>query len=192
MEQKPEAPATALERKLRERLLLARAAPGDRLMLADATLLAALDGSRALTANERQALAQSPLTLRRLRALSNRRRAATAANDACWSGSRGMLRAASGGAILDELVTDDACWSLHFLPEGGAWQVILKLAAEAPFAQRLMRERPLLRVLDGGGAVILQGRLDADGEYECGWPFAQAPEPHFQRVGAAFIVEPAL
>ena len=55
-----------LERKLREQLLLRRRVEGDRLMLADAVLTAALDGSRPLTANERAALAQSPLTMRRL------------------------------------------------------------------------------------------------------------------------------
>ena len=67
------------ERRLHERLLLGRAAPDDHLRLADATLLAALDGSRPLTANERAALAGSPLTLRRLRALSNDARGRAAA-----------------------------------------------------------------------------------------------------------------
>ena len=83
--------------------LLSRAVPNDRLVLADATLLAAIDGSRALTANERQALQASPLTLRRFRHLVLERRAdsqtareaPTAANDATWSGSHGMLRAAA-------------------------------------------------------------------------------------------------
>ena len=179
--------------KLRARLLLARAAPDDRLMLADATMLAALDGARALTLNERRALAQSPLTLRRFRQLSLERR--RGARDGAelplerWRGSAGMLRAAAGGP-LRQLGTDDACWSLHFLAQGTGWQVVLKLAPGAPFAARLMRERPLLRVLDGAGATVLSGRLDADGEYEQGWPFEEAPAPHFQRHGAAFGVEP--
>lgn len=175
--------------KLRARLLLARAAPADRLMLADATLLAALDGARALTLNERRALAQSPLTLRRFRQLSLERRGAQAGAQTRWRGSGGMLRAAAGGA-LRQLGTDDACWTLHFLPEGAGWQVVLKLAPGAPFAARLMRERPLLCVLDGAGATVLRGRLDADGEYEQGWPFEDAPGPHFQRHGATFGVEP--
>ena len=55
---------TELEARLQEQLLLARALPGDRLMLADATLLGALDGSRPLTPAERTALQASPLTLR--------------------------------------------------------------------------------------------------------------------------------
>jgi hypothetical protein len=163
--------------RLRERMLLARAAPGDRLMLADATLLAALDGSRVLTPNERQALAASPLTLRRFRQLSLERRAGgaqsqsqpQAANDPVWSGS---------------------CWTLHFLPQGAGWQVILSLSPEAPFAARLLREQGLLRVIDGGGAIVLQGRLDADGECERSWPFAIAPAQHFQLYGAGFAVEP--
>ncbi|MES2759770.1 MAG: hypothetical protein V4693_20560 [Pseudomonadota bacterium] len=172
-----------LERKLRERLLLA-SREGDRLMLADDVLGAALDGSRPLTPNERAALAQSPLTMRRLRQLSIDRAAQA------WSGSAGMLRAASSGAALDELATDDGHWVLHFLPQGAGWQVILKLAADAPFAPQLMRELPMLRVVDGAGVTILQGRLDADGECENAWPFGAAPAPHFQQSGASFAVEP--
>lgn len=183
-----------LDARLRERALLGRAVAGDHLMLADATLLAALDGTRALTSNERQALSASPLTLRRFRQLSLERHAASqpraAANDAAWSGSSGMLRAAATATAIESLVTDDNYWTLHFLPQDGGWQVILSLAAYAPFAARLLNEQPMLRVIDGGGAIVLQGRLDADGECERGWPFANAPGPHFQLYGAAFAVEP--
>jgi hypothetical protein len=79
---------------------------------------------------------------------------------------------------------------LHFVAQGALWQVILKLAADAPFAPRLMREQPMLRVVDGGGAIILQGRLDADGECENAWPFETGPAPHFHQSGARFAVEP--
>lgn len=181
-----------LEARLRERLLLTRPVAGDRLMLADATMLAAIDGSRVLTPNEREALAGSPLTLRRFRQLSLERHAAPrpAANDPEWTGSQGMLRAASTAEALEALVTDDGHWTLHFLPRDGGWQVILSLSAEAPFAARLLREQPQLRVIDGGGAIVLQGRLDADGECERAWPFATAPASHFQLYGAGFAVEP--
>jgi hypothetical protein len=182
---------TSLERKLQEKLLLARRVEGDRLRLADAVLLAALDGSRPLTAIERAALEGSPLTVRRLRQLAVERRARCAAsNDAAWDGSAGMLRAADSCAALDELATDDGCWTVHFVGRDGDWRVILQLAAGAPFAARLMQEQPLLRVIDGNGAVLLQGRLDADGECEAAWPFASAPATHFQQAGAAFAVEP--
>ncbi|MYN07992.1 hypothetical protein [Pseudoduganella aquatica] len=188
---------TTPDRKLQERLLLSRAVPGDRLMLSDAVLLAALDGSRALTPNERAALQASPLTLRRFRQLSLERRAvaeAGAANDAVWQRSAGMLRAASTSAVLDELMTDDGHWQLHFVQNGEddreGWQLILKLDAGAPFAARLLREQPMLRVVDGGGAILLQGRLDADGECEHAWPFDTAPVAHFQLYGASFAVEP--
>ena len=179
--------------RVRERLLVARAAPGDRLMLADATLLAALEGSRPLTPAERIALQQSPLTLRRFRHLALERRnqsARIAANDPVWSGSAGMLRAAASTAALEQMVTDDGCWTLHFLHADGGWQVVLALSAEAPFAARLLREQPMLRVVDGGGAIILQGRLDADGECERTWPFDVDPAAHFQMYGASFVVEP--
>lgn len=175
---------TASASRLHEHLLLSRRVEGDRLMLSDAAMLAALDGSRPLNARERAALEQSPLTLRRFRHLALERRAN-------WAASGGMLRAAAGTSPPAEVATDDGCWTLHFVEQGGAWQVILALAADAPFAVRLMREQPLLRVRDGSGATILQGHLDADGECEAAWPFAATPAAHLQSRGATFAVEPA-
>ena len=178
---------SGLAHKLREQLLLRQRVDGDRMMLADDVLAAALDGSRPLNPNERAALASSPLTMRRLRQLSiERARSAHA-----WQASGGMLRAAATGAALEKLVTDDNHWALHFVQheDGALWQVILKLAADAPFAPALMREQPMLRVRDGAGAIILQGRLDADGECENAWPFDLSPMAHFQLCGASFAVE---
>lgn len=181
-----------IDRKLRERLLLAPRVEGDRLLLADAVLLAALDGSRPLTAGERAALQASPLTTRRLRTLALERRAAmsAAANEDAWPGSHGMLRAADSGAALELLATDDGYWRLHFVGTAGARRVILQLVPEAPFAARLLREAAPVRVLDGSGAEVLAGRLDLDGECEAAWPFADAPFEHFQRRGARFSVHP--
>lgn len=194
-----------IDDKLLEQALLARAAPGDRLLLADAVLLAALDGSSPLAPVERRALQASPLTLRRFRHLALQRHAAAqalpqpmlqpvtqpAANDACWDGSAGMLRAAASAAALAALQTDDGHWTLHFVPgDDNRWHLIVQLDAQAPFAERLLRERPLLRVVDGGGAILLQGRLDADGECERPWPFDLAPMAHFQCYGATFAIEP--
>jgi hypothetical protein len=179
---------TGIDRKLQDRLLTGRRVEGDRLVLADAVLLAALDGSRALTAGERAALQASPLTVRRLRQLARERHAAPgAANDAQWTASTGMLRAADSGSLA-AVSTDDGCFTLHFVGGLGAWRVILQLAASAPFAARLLHEQPLLRVLDGAGRVVLQGRLDSDGECEAAWPFDSAPSRHFQLAGARFSV----
>ncbi len=175
------------DRKLLEHLLLAARVDGDRPMLADAVINAALDGTRALTEGECAAMRQSPLTLRRFKALAQARRATARSS---WEGSRGMLRAAFDGASLAALTTDDGFWSLHFVEQHGAWRVILALDAAAPFAAQLLREQPLLRVLDGQGAVILQGSLDSDGECEADWRSASAPGLHFQQAGAAFAVLP--
>ncbi|MGJ7916341.1 hypothetical protein ACI48D_12815 [Massilia sp. LXY-6] len=179
------------ERRLQERLLLGRRVDGDRLVLLDATLVAALDGSRPLTAGERAALQASPLTLRRLRQLAVERRAAAAgeAEPAGWRGSHGRLRAASSGEIAS-LRTDDGWFTLHLVAEGTGWRAILQLAADAPFAPALLAARAPLRVTDGAGRTILEGRLDADGECEAAWPFAAAPAGHLQAAGAAFAVEP--
>jgi hypothetical protein len=181
------------DRRLQERLLLGRRVDGDRLLLADATLLAALDGSRPLTAGERAALQASPLTARRLRQLAIERRAVQSIRSAQvpmagWHGSHGRLRAASSGAI-DALRTDDGWFTLHVVADGAGWRTILQLAADAPFAPALLAARAALRVRDGAGNTILEGRLDADGECEAAWPFAEPPASHLQAADAAFAVE---
>lgn len=177
---------TKLDRKLQAELLARRRVEGDRLVLGDAVLLAALDGSRPLTAGERSALQASPLTARRLRTLAGARRAQGAPRQ--WRGSAGMLRAADSGMALDALVTDDGAWRLHFVGN----RVILQIDPQSPLAAMLLRGGPMLRVLDGAGATVLEGALDSDGECEGPWPFAEAPARHFQQHGARFIVEPRL
>lgn len=192
---------TELEARLQEQLLLARAVPGDRLMLADATLLGALDGSRPLTPAERTALQASPLTLRRFRHLAQQRHSKAQVDQvehrversasAGWHGSRGLLRAAATAAALDTLRTEDGCWTLDFLQSEQGWRVILALLADAPFAALAVQQGWQVQVRDGAGGLILQGGLDADGECECAWPHAAAPAQHFQQHGASFTVEPA-
>lgn len=204
------APASRLEARLAARLdarLLLAPRPGlanDRLLLDDATLGAALDGVRPLTAGERDALAGSPLTTRRLRQLALARRAqrapaaaSAASSVTAWQASHGMLRAAASGAGAEPLAlrTDDGCWTLHLLPLDGGWRAILQLGPDAPFAAALLApasgQRARVRVLDGAGATILHGALDLDGECEAAWPHAQAPAAWLQAHGAAFSVAPA-
>jgi hypothetical protein len=173
-------------RRLQDALLQGRRSDGDRLVLDDATLAAALDGSRPLTTGERMALQASPLTARRLRHLALERRAAAAGG---WRGSRGALRAASSG-LPAAIVTDDGWWTLHFVIGAAGWRTILQLAPQAPFAEALLVACAPLCVRDGAGATILAGQLDADGECEAAWPFADAPDTHLQAHGARFTVEP--
>lgn len=183
-----------LEAQLQQQLLLARAVPGDRLRLADATLRAALDGSRVLTPAERAALQASPLTLRRFRQLALERQQAAHSKPASavtWQGSAGLLRAAASAPTLDSLRTQDGYWTLDFVPAGSGWRVILALLADAPFAMLALQQRWHLQVLDGAGGLILQGRLDGDGECEAAWPYPLAPAQHLQQQGASFVVAPA-
>lgn len=181
-----------LGRKLRARALLSARAEGDRLAVPDEVLLAALSGERPLSRGDKAALAGSPLTLRRFRELSLRARGrAQAANDPQWTGSAGLLRAAASGDALAALRTDDGCWTLGFVRHGAGWRVVLQLDPGAPFAGRLLASHPRLRVCDGGGAVVMQGRLDDDGECEADWPFAAEPCAHFLGAGGAFSVAPA-
>ena len=181
----------SLERKLRERALLSARVDGDHLAVPDAVLLAALAGERALSHEEKAALLGSPLTLRRLRELSQQaRRRPAAANDAAWRGSAGLLRAAASAAPLLAVQTDDGCWTLDFTRHGDGWRVILQLSPGAPFAAHLLAARPHLQVRDGGGALVMQGRLDDDGECEADWPFAAEPCAHLLRAGGTFTVLP--
>ncbi|QOY96297.1 hypothetical protein IM543_11015 [Massilia sp. UMI-21] len=178
---------TELDRKLQAGLLARRRVEGDRLVLDDATLLAALDGSRPLTAGERAALQASPLTARRLRCLAQAARSMPALPaPRRWAGSAGMLRAADSGMAFAPLVTDDGAWRLHVVGD----RVILQLDPESPLAAGLLRGGQALRVRDGAGATVLAGVLDSDGECEGRWPFEDAAGPHFQRHGARFVVEP--
>lgn len=176
------------DRKLRAQLVLAPRVEGDRLMLGDEVLRAALDGSRPLSAGERAALQGSPLTTRRLRVLALASRAEQAQ---AWQGSAGMLRAADSGGALAHLSTDDGFWRLHFAAAASAWRVILQLMPDAPFSARLLRQGATVQVLDGAGQEVLAGCLDLDAECECAWPFEDDPAAHFQRHGAAFSVRPA-
>lgn len=179
------------ELRLREQALLSRRVEGDALVLADEVLAASIAGTRVLTDAERALLAGSPLTLRRFRQLAiDARVPRAAANDASWYGSEGLLRAAASAAPLERLCTDDGYWTLHFAEEGGRCQAILQLDAGAPFAAALLASGAALRVLDGQGAVVLEGPLDADGECEAAWPFADRPAAHFQAAGARFFVRP--
>ena len=179
----------SLDRKLRERALLSARVEDDCLAVPDAVLLAALAGGRVLSHEEKAALLGSPLTLRRFRALAMQaRRRPAAANDPAWRGSQGLLRAAASAGQLLALHTDDGCWTLDFLRDGDGWRIVLQLSPAAPFAAHLLAARPQLQVLDGDGALVMQGRLDDDGECEAGWPFAAEPCAHLLRAGGAFTV----
>ncbi|WP_426194933.1 hypothetical protein [Massilia sp. DWR3-1-1] len=179
----------ARERRLAAAALLAPRVAGDYLLLDDAVLRAAIDGSGPLSAGELAALAASPLTLRRFRQLALSARAASrTVPGAGWHASVGLLRAADSGAALITVETDDRHWALHFLAQDGHWQVVLKLDAGAPFAARLLAGGAVLEVRDGAGAMILQGALDRDGECEQAWPFDEDPAPRLQRHGAGFAV----
>jgi hypothetical protein len=187
---------TPLNRALLSALLLGRPVPNDQQRLSDAVMNAALEGSHVLTGEERRALQGSPLTLRRFRHLSLARRKAhtrptTATNDATWDCSLGLLLAADSGHDLNLLVTEDRCWSLHFVDAGlGRWSVVLALDPDAPFAAPLIESGRAVVVRDGNGQAIACGPLDVDGELEANWPFAEPPARHLPACGGGFSVEP--
>jgi hypothetical protein len=192
---------------LAARAIMRRFKPDDYLVLSDDTLRAALDGTQPLDETEWKALLASPLTLRRMRTLEQQRlwaqrrtpRATTAAearrvdaaNDGEWLGSWAELRAAADGGSTHALRTDDGYWSLEFLRAPDGLRAVLKLDADAPFAKRLLTEKPRLAVLDGQGAEVFGGELDSYGEVEALWPHADQPYPYFAKRGTGIRVVPA-
>ena len=174
-------------RRLQSRLLLSQRTEGDRLVLSDEVLRAALDGSAPLSDGEKTALMASPLTLRRFRMLADAARRAQATE---WRSSSALLRAADSGSV-EALGTEDGIWALHVAGQAGAWRLILVLDAASPVAAQVLQDAPRLRVLDGIGTCLLEGQLDGDGELEGDWPFLQAPLEHLRRHGGRFTVERA-
>jgi hypothetical protein len=157
---------------------------GDSLLLSDAVLRAALEGSRPLSASEVTTLQASPLTLRRFRHLAQERRS----KQTQWHASSGIVLAAASvedDAILHSL---DLYWQLQLLQNGEAWQIILRLRPNAPFAAQILQQQLPLEVLDGKGQMIVRGCVDADGELEAPWPFASKPIAHFNANGGSFHV----
>lgn len=180
--------------------LLRRHVPGDSLCLSDEVLRSAIRGELALSAEQKQALKGSPLTLRRFRVLAEeqlRIQARTSPGEVSgeWAGSDGLLLAASAGSMSDALQTADEYWSLHFLRSvDGSLEVVLKLSPQAPFAGEFVSENgPTHRcvgVFDGEGGLLLHGALDADGELHVTWEYDVLPWVQITNAGGAFTVAP--
>ena len=172
--------------------------PGDYLVLADRTLNAALDGTRALRQSEWKALLESPLTLRRMRVLEAMRLARVqttagpvdAANDDVWRPSQGLLRAAadmSDGNFSQ--ASEDGRWMLYALKTGAETRLVLKLQAQAEHADIWMAARPEVAVLDGAGNTLLLGALDEDGEVHGPWVQDTDVRSHLAAHGHRWLVE---
>lgn len=190
----------------------------DWLVLSDANLIAALDGTEPLSAVEWAGVLDSPLTLRRIQNLANqlareaRGKSASntaastspsAANDSYWHHSQGLLLAAATDEPAPTLTTSDGLWSLIFLNATSAsqppalaqphpsWQVVLKLNLTDAVGLTIVAKAPEVAVLDGSGATLLIGTLDEDGELVRPWPatITDTPFAHFKACGGVFSVE---
>lgn len=202
-----------------QQLLLATFAestkPGDRLVLSDEILHAALERSRRLRKSELQALLDSPLTLRRLVALAARfdalsqesspaaREAAAkviaiamgrAANDSqpTWHRSPMELMAAAGHDDGNFSQTSpDQLWVLHAIVTGTSTRLVLVLQKDHERAAAVMEARQQLElaVLDGQGATLLMGHLDEDGELAGPWQLPDTLRSHLLAQGGQFSIE---
>lgn len=171
--------------RLAEAALLAPKA-GDRLVLDDDSLRAAIERRRPLSETQKQQLLDSPMTLRRFKRLAQQIQNAVAG----WEGSQGLLLAAAGNDDLQSLSTEDGKWELHFMP--GRQQeirLVLKCLDDVLLAALLQQQREI-QARDSGGNILCQGTLDDDGELDTRWPFDLPPREHFQLVGGRFVVGP--
>lgn len=172
----------------------ARQVPGDRQVLADDVLQAALSATQALSRKQLAMLKVSPLTLCRLRYLEALRLAAThsalatgtaasasvhalgspagqttPAQASRWQRSPGELLAAAGVDADCSLPSADGLWTLSAWTRGHATRLRLNLRRPADDDGQLsLRLDPEIEVgvLDGRGGTLLLGRLDDDGELE--------------------------
>lgn len=187
----------------------------DWLVLSDANLIAALDGTEPLSAVEWAGVLDSPLTLRRIQNLANQlareargkiasdTTSSSAANDSYWHHSQGLLLAAATDEPAPTLTTSDGLWSLIFLNAAPAnqssaptqlqpsWQVVLKLNLTDAVGLTIVAKAPEVAVLDGSGATLLIGTLDEDGELVRPWPatITDTPFAHFKACGGVFSVD---
>jgi hypothetical protein len=164
---------TSIQDRLAMEALLRDHKPGDYLVLADAILNSALDGTRPLRQSEWEALLDSPLTLGRMRVLEARRQGASkpaavtmqASNDDVLRPSHWVLRAAadvSDGSFSQS--SEDGSWMLYAETTGSKTELVLKLQAQSEHADKWMAKRPTVQVLDGAGNELLTGELDKHGE----------------------------
>lgn len=182
-----------LVREIAAKGLLQRYKANDYHVLSDAVLVAALEQTQALTRSQWNALLDSPATLRRLQVLhaisvQKQTQSRTAANDAHWFSSGGLLLAADSGEKAPSLSTSDHWWRLVFLGDGNGYRVVLQLDCSAPFAANLIDRGNDLAVVDGEGKTVMRGVLDDDGEMEAAWGFSSAPYAHFMEAGGRFEV----
>lgn len=171
------------ERQVMLAAFSAQRLPGDRPMLSDEVMQAALDGRARLQAAQWAVLLASPLTLCRLRYLEGRRLAALSENganqapfnvaDHKWRTSSCELLAATGTGTDTSLYSPDGLWALHALTTGSVTRLLLQLLPSAETVAGGSAARPApgdeVAVLDGAGTTLLMGRLDADGELEAVW-----------------------
>ena len=169
--------------------------PGDRQVLSDETLQAALAGEQGLVRAQWQAMLDSPLTLCRLRFLEAQRQAAQAGDETVddgWQRSTAEVLAASDTEADCSLVSPDGRWALHALTTRGVTRLLLQLSP-ASLASAGAAPAPgpgaEVAVLDDQGGTLLMGHLDADGELQARWTRDTDLRTHLARHGGHWHVQ---
>lgn len=171
--------------------------PGDRMVLSDDVMEAALEGRKCLQPTQWQALLSSPLTLCRLRYLEGCRLAALSRHGRVnevddGRVSRYELLAATSTETDISLYSPDGRWALHALTTRTVTRLLLQLLPQAEDGIASTASRPVpgdeVAVLDGAGFTLLMGRLDADGELEQVWNQPLDLQSRLVRYGRSWSV----
>lgn len=202
MNHKPTKPLTKqqIASKVIAKALLSQAVENDCFVINDQRLQAVATGRSRFTADERLKVLQSPQTMKRLRWLDiqcrkNKQNTLTiteqvnkqpseliatqqAANDESFA----VLRAAAGNSNEFVIESEDARYTLHFLPPlRGRYRV--KVCCSEQWLQSLPDKNPVVKLETSDGLLIFQEPLDEYGEMSGFWALSLSPREYLSQTG---------
>lgn len=207
MNHKPTKPLTKqqIASKVIAKALLSQAVENDCFVIDDHRLQAVATGQSRFTADERLKVLQSPQTMKRLRWLDiqyrkNKQNTQTiteqvnqqqmtqqpseliakqqAANDESFA----VLRAAAGHGDEFVIESEDARYTLHFLPPlRGRYRV--KVCCSEQWLQSLRDKKPVVKLETNDGLLIFQEPLDEYGEMSGFWSLPLSPREYLSQTG---------
>jgi len=177
--------------------------PGDALLLDNRQLLEILDGERRISLEERQAILNSPMTLRRMFALaeallSGSKTLSTsrvlAANDSWFASPLQLLAADSGNSDTFALTDENGWWNLAFPQTKDGWLIELEMHEDAPLSDMLDDKLPTgatqrsVAIVDGAQRTLLLGQLNFNRILSAPWPLLDAPRDAITQAGGLKVI----
>lgn len=176
---------------------------GDNPILDNQRLLEIIDGQHQISQEERQAILNSPATLRRMfalaegflsggKTLSGKRR--LAANDSWFASPLQRLAADSGSNEAFALTDETGWWHLSFPQTRDGWLIELEMREDAPLSDMLddnlatgERQRSVA-IVDGTQRTLLLGQLNFNRTLSAPWPLLDSPQEAIARAGGLKVI----